>query len=56
MDENSARILAFQRARLASGDSGRHLLSSALRPPARMPHVAHGKPKRAGFWGRLLGG
>jgi hypothetical protein len=56
MDENSGRILAFQRARLASADSGRHLLSSALRPPARMPHVAHGKPKRAGFWGRLLGG
>jgi hypothetical protein len=56
LDENSARIVAFQRARLAARDTGRHLLSSALRPPARMPHVAHGKPKRAGFWGRLLGG
>ncbi len=56
LDENSERLLSFQRARLASGDTGRHLLSSALRPPARMPHVAHGKPRRAGFWGRLLGG
>ena len=24
-------------------DTGRHLLSSALRPPARTPHVSHGK-------------
>ncbi len=50
------RIVAFERARVAAGDTGRHMLSSALRPPARMPHVAHGKPASAGFWGRLLGG
>jgi hypothetical protein len=56
LDENSLRIVTFQRARMAARDTGRHLLSSALRPPARMPHVAHGKPNRAGFWGRLLGG
>ncbi len=56
VDESSAAILAFQRARIADGDTGRHLLSSALRPPARMPHVAHGKAKPAGFWSRLLGG
>jgi hypothetical protein len=55
LDENSSRILAFQRARLAEGDTGRHLLSSALRPPARMPHVARPKPKAAGFWSKLLG-
>jgi hypothetical protein len=55
LDENSSRILAFQRARLAAGDAGRHLLSSALRPPARMPHVARAKPKAAGFWSKLLG-
>ena len=56
LDESSEAVLAFQRARLAEGDTSRHLLSSALRPPARMPHVAHGKRQRAGFWGRLLGG
>ncbi len=48
-------IVAFERARVAAGDTGRHMLSSALRPPARMPHVAHGKRAAAGFWGRLLG-
>ncbi len=53
-DEASARILAFQRARLAAGDTGRHLISSALRPPARTPHVTHGRERR-GFWGALFG-
>jgi hypothetical protein len=56
MDERSEAVLAFQRARIAEGDTGRHLMSSALRPPARMPHVAHGKPQSgAGFFGRLFG-
>jgi hypothetical protein len=55
LDENSARILAFQRARIVARDAGRHLLSSALRPPARMPHVAHGKAARKGIFGRLFG-
>ncbi len=55
MDENSTRILAFQRARIAARDGGRHLLSSALRPPARMPHVAHGKASPRGIFARLLG-
>ena len=50
------RIASFERTRLASGDSARHMLSSALRPPARTPHVAHGQRKASGFWGRLLGG
>ena len=54
IDENSARIVAFQQARVHAGDNGRHLISSALRPPARTPHVAHGKAA-SGFWGRLLG-
>lgn len=48
MDERSETILHFQLARIAEGDTGRHLMSSALRPPARMPHVAHGKPKPSG--------
>ncbi len=55
-DDASARIAVFERARIAVGDTGRHLLSSALRPPARTPHVTHGKRAAGGFWGRLLGG
>ena len=51
--ETSERIAAFQRGRIAAADAGRHLISSALRPPARMPHVAHGRPKPGGFWARL---
>ena len=51
-DEDTAAILAFQRARIAAGDTARHMLSSALRPPARRPHVTHGdagrRPVRAG--------
>lgn len=55
-DENSANILRFQQARIAAQDSGRHMLSSALRPPARTPHVTHGRaPAHPGFWRRLLG-
>ena len=57
MDERAEAILRFQRARIEAGDTGRHQMSSALRPPARMPHVAHGRaPKSApGFFSRLLG-
>ena len=54
-DETAGRIAAFERARITAGDTGRHLLSSALRPPARTPHVAHGKQAAGGFWARLLG-
>lgn len=55
LDENSAAILAFQHARIAAGDTGRHMISSALRPPARRPHVTHGREPATGFWGRLFG-
>ena len=55
-DDAAARIAAFERARIAAGDTGRHLLSSALRPPARTPHVTHGQRKVTGFWSRLMGG
>ncbi len=53
----NAEILAFQRARIAAGDTGRHLLSSALRPPARTPHAGHGMQQRAGrgLWRKLFG-
>jgi hypothetical protein len=60
LDETSRGIVAFQRSRIEAGDSGRHLISSALRPPASRPHVSHKqgahKPDRpGGFWSRLFG-
>jgi hypothetical protein len=55
LDENSAAILAFQRDRIAAADPARYMISSALRPPARRPHVAHGRDQETGFWGRLFG-
>jgi len=54
-DDNDAAIVAFQRARIAAGDPGRHLISSALRPPARTPHVTHVQKKSVGFLSRLFG-
>lgn len=56
LDENSAAILAFQRGRIAAGDRGRHGIGSALRPPARRPHVTHGQQAATGgWWQRLFG-
>jgi len=55
LDDTSARLLAFQRERIAARDGGRHLISSALRPPARTPHVTHGKPAATSFWQRITG-
>jgi hypothetical protein len=56
LDEGSAMIVTFQLARVAERDTGRHLMSSALRPPAHRPHVAHqAKPEKRGFW-RLITG
>ncbi len=55
LDENSAAILAFQRERIAAADPARHIISSALRPPARRPHVTHGRKEETGFWARLFG-
>jgi hypothetical protein len=55
IDEETARsIIAFQRARIAARDIGRHLISSAMPPPAHAPHVSHGKRASTGFWSRLL--
>ena len=54
LDENSAAILAFQRDCIVAADSARHMISSALRPPARRPHVTHGRAEPTGFWGRLF--
>ncbi len=56
LDENSARIVAFQQARIVQHDLARHLISSALRPPAHRPHVAHQpRPSKRGFWSALMG-
>jgi len=53
-DELARSIIGFQLARIASRDIGRHLISSALPPPAHAPHVSHGKRATTGFWSRLL--
>jgi hypothetical protein len=54
-DETTARVIAFQRARIGERDTSRHLMSSALRPPARTPHVTHGREGRRGLVARLFG-
>lgn len=60
LDETDAAVLRYQQGLIAAGDTARHLLSSALRPPAQRPHVTHGQtPGKAptrGFWQRLSGG
>ena len=53
-EETAGAIIRFQRARVAARDIGRHLISSALPPPAHAPHVSHGKRASTGFWSRLL--
>jgi hypothetical protein len=58
LDESSAAILAFQRRLIGERETGRQLLSSALRPPASRPHVSYNqsRPAPAGsFWRRLFG-
>ena len=53
-DELARTIIAFQVARIAARDVGRHLISSVLPPPAHAPHVSHSKRATTGFWSRLL--
>ena len=61
LDEDQGRILAFQQDRIAAADASRYAISSALRPPARTPHVTHGqKPASqpgtvSGLLARLFG-
>jgi len=52
--ETGRLIIAFQQARIATRDIGRHLISAALPPPSATPHVSHGKRAQPGFWSRLL--
>ena len=53
--EDVGAIAAFQRARIDARDTARYEISSALRPPARRPHVTHGRESKPGFWRRVLG-
>jgi hypothetical protein len=53
-DEVGRSVIGFQQARIEARDIGRHLISSALPPPAYAPHVSHGKRATTGFWSRLL--
>ncbi len=57
MDEDQRRIIAFQRERIAAADLARHSISSALRNPARTPHVSHVQKTTAtpGLFARLFG-
>ena len=54
LDEASASILAFQRARIAASDPARYAISSALRPPARSPQVTHTQKPAPNLLARLF--
>lgn len=54
LSETAAAILRFQQARTAARDIGRHLISSALPPPAHAPHVTHGKRPAKGLWPKVF--
>lgn len=53
-EDTATAIIRFQRSRIALRDLGRHLISSAMPPPAHAPHVSHGKRATTGFWSRML--
>lgn len=60
LDDSSAAIVRFQRRLIAQQETGRQLISSALRPPAARPHVSYSQVRRdagglGGFFRRLLG-
>ena len=60
LEDTDQAVLRFQEKLIAAGDTERHLLSSALRPPARTPHVTHGRPATPppaapSLWQRLFG-
>ena len=53
-DADARQVIAFQRARIEAGDAAAHSIASALRPPARNPHVAHGRQAARPWW-RVFG-
>lgn len=58
LNETDRAVVTYQQALIEDADVGRHLMSSALRPPAQRPHVTHGtrpKEERRSFWQRLVG-
>lgn len=58
LGETDRAVVEYQQGLIAAGETGRHLMSSALRPPAQRPHVTHGRAPAAakrGFWQRLTG-
>jgi len=54
-DELGRSIVAYQQRLIRAGDTGRHLISSALPPPAHKPHVSHGRRETRGLFSRLFG-
>lgn len=56
IDDNSEAIVAFQRRLIAERETGRQLLSSALRPPAVRPHVSYNQAAVSGAGGGGVGG
>ncbi len=55
LEEADTALLRFQHGLIERKDGGRHLLSSALRPPAQRPHVTQRQPAPRSFWQRLAG-
>lgn len=55
LEEADTALLRYQHGLIEREDSGRHLLSSALRPPAQRPHVTQRQPAPRSFWQRLAG-
>lgn len=58
LTETDRLVIAYQQQLIAANDTARHLLSSALRPPAQRPHVTHGRPQPTSartLWQRLAG-
>ncbi|WP_255575402.1 hypothetical protein [Caldovatus aquaticus] len=54
--EPVAQVIGLERRLVEARDSGRHTVASALPPPARRPHVAHGPRPPAGASGFDLRG
>lgn len=55
LTDTDAAVLRYQLDLIGRQDGARHLMSSALRPPAQRPHVTHGRTVPKGFWQRLTG-
>ena len=54
LEEAAAAVLVFQRARIAAADAGRHVMSSALPPPAARARTGRPRCEKSGLLGRLF--